>query len=38
MAHPAHVARRRNLWYVANGWIYSYRCVADRARVTPGRP
>jgi hypothetical protein len=34
MAHLAHVANRRNVWYVANGWMYSYRYVADRVRVT----
>jgi len=33
MQHLAHVANRRNIWYVANGWMYSYRYVADRARV-----
>ena len=38
MQHLAHVANRRNLWYVANGWMYSYRYVAERARVTPARP
>jgi hypothetical protein len=34
--HLAHVANRQNVWYVANGWMYSYRYVAERARVTPG--
>jgi hypothetical protein len=38
MAHLAHVANRRNVWYVANGWMYSYRYVADRARVAPAGP
>jgi len=38
MQHLAHVANRRNVWYVANGWMYSYRYVAERARVTPVRP
>jgi len=37
MAHLAHVANRRNVWYVANGWMYSYRYVADQARITAGR-
>jgi hypothetical protein len=38
MQHLAHVANRKNLWYVANGWMYSYRYVAERARVTPAGP
>jgi hypothetical protein len=38
MQHLAHVANRKNLWYVANGWMYSYRYVAERARVTAGLP
>lgn len=33
MEHLAHVANRKNVWYVANGWMYSYRYVAERARV-----
>lgn len=34
--HFAHVANRRDVWYVANGWLYSYRFVAERARVSGG--
>lgn len=37
MQHLAHVANRKDLWYVANGWLYSYRYVAENARVTAGR-
>ena len=37
MQHLAHVAGRKDVWYVANGWLYSYRFVAERAKVTPGR-
>jgi hypothetical protein len=33
--HLAHVARRKDVWYVANGWLYSYRYVAQNARVAP---
>ena len=33
MQHLAHVANRRDVWYVANGWLYSYRYVAEHARV-----
>lgn len=33
--HLAHVANRRDVWYVANGWLYAYRYVAEHARVTP---
>lgn len=33
MQHLAHVANRKDTWYVANGWLYSYRFVADNARV-----
>jgi hypothetical protein len=31
--HLAHVANRKDVWYVANGWLYSYRYVAQSARV-----
>jgi len=31
--HLAHVARRKDVWYVANGWLYSYRYVAQNVRV-----
>jgi hypothetical protein len=33
MQHLAHVANRKDVWYVANGWLYSYRYVAEHARV-----
>jgi len=36
MQHFAHVANRRDVWYVANGWLYSYRFVAERVRVSGG--
>jgi hypothetical protein len=32
--HLAHVANRKDVWYVANGWLYSYRYVAEHARVS----
>jgi peptidoglycan/xylan/chitin deacetylase (PgdA/CDA1 family) len=32
--HLKHVAHRNDVWYVANGWLYSYRYVAQHARVT----
>ncbi len=35
MQHFAHVANRRDVWYVANGWLYSYRYVAEHAKVNP---
>jgi len=35
--HLAYVANRKDVWYVANGWLYSYRYVADHARVAAGR-
>jgi hypothetical protein len=31
--HLAHVSRRKDVWYVANGWLYSYRAAAQNARV-----
>jgi hypothetical protein len=31
MQHLAHVANRKDVWYVANGWLYSYRYVAEHA-------
>ena len=37
MQHLAHVANRKDVWYVANGWLYSYRYVAEHARVVAGR-
>lgn len=33
MQHFAHVSGRRDVWYVANGWLYSYRYVAENAHV-----
>ena len=30
MQHLAHVANRKDMWYVANGWMYSYRFVAEQ--------
>lgn len=33
IAHLAHVAHRRDVWYVANGWMYLYRFVAENAEV-----
>jgi len=37
MQHLTHVANRKDVWYVANGWMYSYRYVAENARVSAGR-
>jgi hypothetical protein len=37
MQHLVHVANRKDVWYVANGWMYSYRYVAENARVTERR-
>jgi len=31
--HLAHIAGRKDVWYVANGWLYCYRYVAQHARV-----
>lgn len=31
--HFAHVAKRNDVWYVANGWLYAYRYVAENVRV-----
>ena len=33
MQHFAHVSGRRDVWYTANGWLYSYRFVAEKASV-----
>lgn len=33
MQHLAHVAHRKDVWYVPNGWLYCYRYVAEHARV-----
>ena len=32
MQHLAYVAKRKDVWYVANGWLYSYHYVAQHAR------
>ena len=37
MQHLAYVANRKDVWYVANGWLYSYRYVAENACVEAGR-
>ncbi len=34
MQHLAHVANRPDVWYVANGWLCSYRYVAENVQVT----
>ena len=34
MEHFRYVANRKDVWYVANGWLYSYHMVAERASVT----
>lgn len=31
--HLEHIARRKDVWYVANGWLYCYRYVAEHAQV-----
>jgi hypothetical protein len=31
--HLAHVAGRRDVWYVPNGWLHCYRYVAEHAQV-----
>jgi len=31
--HLSHVANRKDVWYVANGWLYSYRYVAEHAHI-----
>lgn len=31
--HLAHVAGRKDVWYVANGWLHCYRYVAEHAQV-----
>ena len=33
MQHLRYVSGRPGDWYVANGWLYSYRYVAENARV-----
>jgi hypothetical protein len=34
MQHFDHVSGRPDVWYVANGWLYSYRYVAENAKVS----
>ena len=34
MQHFTHVANRHDVWYVANGWLYCYRYVAQHAKVS----
>jgi hypothetical protein len=31
--HLAHLSHRKDVWYVANGWLQSYRYVAEHAQV-----
>ena len=31
--HLGHVARRNDVWHVANGWLHCYRYVAGHAQV-----
>ena len=33
MQHLAYVSNHKDVWYVANGWLYSYRTVAERVNV-----
>jgi hypothetical protein len=35
--HLAHVAHRKDVWYVTNGWLHCYRYVAENAKVV-GEP
>jgi len=34
MQHLAYVANRKDVWYVANRWLYSYHYVAENVRVS----
>lgn len=36
--HLSHMAHRKDVWYVPNGWLYCYRYVAERACVRPVEP
>lgn len=38
MQHLRHVAHRKDVWYVANGWLYCYRYVAEHASVIRQQP
>ena len=35
MQHLAHVGGRKDVWYTANGWLFSYRYVSEHAKVVP---
>jgi len=35
--HLAHLANRKEVWYVANGWLHSYRYVAQNVKVVGGQ-
>ena len=37
MQHLSYVANRTDMWYVANGWMYSYHYVAENAVVSGGQ-
>ena len=37
MQHLAFVANRTDVWYVANGWLYSYHYVAENVEVSGGQ-
>jgi hypothetical protein len=34
MQHLRHVANRKDVWYAANGWLYSYHYVTENAAVS----
>jgi len=34
--HLSYVAGQKDIWHVANGWLYSYRYAAENARVVEG--
>jgi len=36
MQHLSYISNRSDVWYVANGWLYSYHFVAENALVTSG--
>ena len=38
MQHLSHVANRKDVWYVANGWLYCYHYVAEHASVISQQP
>ena len=37
MQHLAHIANRKDTWYVANGWLYAYHFVAENTHVSGGQ-